>query len=356
MTDVERTTMRASLRETWRKWPRWVGPATLCWAVVQGGLALVWALAGRPLADRGAAPRPAAADMSRPTADWFVFAVTVLAAVAVPAAARYRERPAVRALPWVACGLSVASAFGLLMDVLGLLLGQGVDSPPAAVQHALGLLGAVLLAATARSHRSAACGRCGGAHEKVIRPAPSAAPRRVHLFAYAGTLAFLPYAAMKVTWATGGAFAGVSSAEMHADSERNGASGLWLTLDSWGLDPTALLAALGVFLLFGLIRPWGQVFPRWTLILRDRRVPRWLPLTPALIGTATLVPYGVLGSGYLALATAGALPVRRGDFHSDADVLLVGWIGATAFALYGVALLVAARSYWLRTRPVCPPR
>ncbi|WP_343244020.1 hypothetical protein [Streptomyces sp. SID13726] len=124
--------------------------------------------------------------------------------------------------------------------------------------------------------------------------------------------------------------------------------------ESWGLDPTALLAALGVFLLWGLVRPWGQVFPRWTLFLRGRRVPRWLPLAPALLGAATLAPYGVVGAGYLTLAAAGVVTIRRGDFHSSGDALLVGWVGMVAFAVYGIALTVAAHSYWLRTRPACP--
>ncbi|GAB2604827.1 hypothetical protein GCM10027168_42200 [Streptomyces capparidis] len=52
---------------------------------------------------------------------------------------------------------------------------------------------------------------------------------------------------------------------MLAISKRNGASEIWLTPESWGLDATVLLAALGVFLLWGLVRPWGQTFPRWTL-------------------------------------------------------------------------------------------
>lgn len=134
--------------------------------------------------------------------------------------------------------------------------------------------------------------------------------------AWAGTVAFLPYAAMKQIWAFGGTFAGTSGAEMRAISERNGASGIWLTFESWGLDATMLLAALGIFLLWGLVRPWGQVFPRWTPFLRGRRVPRGLPLTPALIGAATLAPYGVLGLGYMALATMDVVTIRRGDFHS----------------------------------------
>ncbi|MGZ9931740.1 hypothetical protein ACXNSR_17805 [Streptomyces sp. NC-S4] len=46
------------------------------------------------------------------------------------------------------------------------------------------------------------------------------------------------------------------------------------------------------------------------------------------------------------------MSMRRGDFRSAGDALLVGWIGMAAFAVYGIALTVAARSYWLRTRPV----
>jgi hypothetical protein len=157
---------------------------------------------------------------------------------------------------------------------------------------------------------------------------------------------------MKLTWASGGTFAGITGEEMLAISKRNGASGTWLTLESWGLDGTVLLAALGVFLLWGLVRPWGQVFPRWTLWLRGRRVPRWLPLTPAVIGAATLAPYGVLGAGYVTLATVGAVTMRRGDFPSSGDALLVSWIGMAAFAVYGVALVVAIRSYWARTHSI----
>jgi hypothetical protein len=157
---------------------------------------------------------------------------------------------------------------------------------------------------------------------------------------------------MKLTWASGGTFAGMTGEEMLALSKRNGASEMWLTLESWGLDGTVLLAMLGTFLLWGLVRPWGQAFPRWTLWLRGRRVPRWLPLAPALIGAATLAPYGVFGVGYVTLATVGMVTMRRGDFHSSGDALLVAWIGMAAFALYGVALAVAARSYWLRTHSI----
>ncbi|WP_266412111.1 hypothetical protein [Streptomyces sp. NBC_01285] len=329
-------TTRTPRRVWWQRWPYWADRAAMAWAVTYTGFALACALTGTPLLHLGGAPGASALD-------WGFTAVGALAVLACGAVVRYGPRPAVRGLLRVVCALAGIAAFGLLMDVITLVFGQGVDSAVAAAHHALAAVGALLLAATAQSGRRPAA-------EAAVR-APSAASRPVQLAACAGTAAFLPYAGMKLVWVSGGTFAGVSGDEMLAVSRRNGASGIWLTLESWGLDGTVLLAALGVFLLWGLVRPWGQVFPRWTPWLRGRRVPRWLPLAPAFVGAATLAPYGVFGIGYAALCTAGVVTMRRGDFHSSGDALLVAWIGMAAFAVYGAALTAAARSYWLRTRP-----
>ncbi|MEW1688412.1 hypothetical protein ACIQOF_25655 [Streptomyces sp. NPDC091265] len=327
-------TTRAPRRRWWQGRPDRVARATTAWAVVYAGFGLSCALSGTPLLYLGSRSGP-------PALAWGAAGLGALTALVCGAVARYGPLPALRVLLWVCCVPAGLAAFGLLMDLITLVFGQGVDSGVAAANHALAGAGAVLLAATARSvHHSPTA---------VAVRAPSAAPRPVQLAASAGTAAFLPYAAMKLVWAYGGTFAGMSGEEMLAISKRNGASGAWLALESWGLDGTVLLAALGVFLLWGLVRPWGQVFPRWTLLLRGRRVPRWLPLGPALVGAATLAPYGLFGVGYAALATSGAVTMRRGDFHSSGDALLVAWIGLGAFAVYGGALTVAARSYWHRT-------
>ncbi|MFJ4950228.1 hypothetical protein [Streptomyces sp. NPDC088760] len=332
MVDATGTT-RAPWRMWWQRWPSWVGRVATAWAVAYAGFGLACALSGTPLLYLGSHPGPS-------TLGWGVAGVGALAALACGAVARYGLQPALRVLLWVVCVLAATAAFGLLMDVITLVFGQGVDNGVAAAHHVLAAAGVLLLAATARSRRMPAA---------PVLQAPSPASGPVQLVACAGTAAFLPYAAMKITWASGGTFAGMTGEEMLAVSQRNGASGIWVTLESWGMDGTVLLAALGAFLLWGLVRPWGQVFPRWTLWLRGRRVPRWLPLAPALIGAATLAPYGVFGVGYLTLATAGMVTMRRGDFHSSSDALLVAWIGLAAFAVYGIALIVAARSYWLRT-------
>ncbi|GAA3441339.1 hypothetical protein [Planomonospora venezuelensis] len=320
-----------------------------------GGFGLVSALTGTAVFYRAAEPLPVGLN-------WIIVVVAVLASAAASAAVRpWGRRVPRRVVPAMLIGLclvSGAAAFGLLMDAVTLIFTQTVDSWTATANRTLAATGVVLLIATARSHRSStygACPRCGTAHASspTRGPEPAPAPRRVRVAAYAGAAAFLPYAAMKTTWALGGTFAGVGGAQMTATIERNGASGVLLTLERWGVDATVLLAALGVFLILGLVRPWGQVFPRWTPVLRGRRVPRWLPLTPALIGAATLAPYGAVGIVYAALGAAGAVTVPRGDFPTPGDALLVAWVGLGAFAVYGIALGAAAWSYLRRTRPVC---
>ncbi|MFF2661049.1 hypothetical protein ACFVUH_27265 [Kitasatospora sp. NPDC058032] len=323
----------------WRRVDGWRtdGRAVAAWGVGYAVLGAGCALGGTPLFGAAAV-------------GWAVAAVGLAAAAAGAVLGAAGPGRAVRGVLWTLCGLAAAGAFGLLMDAITLLFGQGLDSGPGAAEHALAALGAGLLAAAARSGTAPSAGsHSAGPRSGASRPAPSAASGTVQLAALAGSAAFVPYVVMKLCWASGGTFAGMSGAEMHAASVRNGASGVWLTLESWGLDGTALLAGLGVFLLWGLVRPWGQVFPRWTLPLAGRPVPRWLPLLPALLGVATLAPYGAVGVGWSALATAGVVEVPRGDFPTAADTLLVAWIGLGAFAVYGAALAVAARSYWRRT-------
>ncbi|SHF83341.1 hypothetical protein [Streptoalloteichus hindustanus] len=339
-----------------RSWPDWVGQATAGWAAVYGTFGLVAIASGAPVLSASLAP-------GLFVADWAVVAVAVLAATAATATflpwGRRVPRTGLLSVLWglvVVCGLG---AFGLLMQVVTLLVAHDVDSWLGTAHQALAATGAVLLAGTARGYRHrtrGTCPRCGTTHgpsSARVRREPTAAPRGVRLAAYIGSAAFLPYIAMKTVWAWGGTFAGVTGADMIPSAERQGGGGTWTVLESWGLDPTALLAALGVFLLHGLVHPWGQVFPRWAPLLTGRPVPRWLPLTPALLGAATLAPYGVLGLGYLTLNALGLVTIRQGDFQSTEDVLLVAWCGMVAFCGYGLALAVAARSYFVRTRPRC---
>ncbi|WP_157034651.1 hypothetical protein [Actinocatenispora sera] len=51
----------------------------------------------------------------------------------------------------------------------------------------------------------------------------------------------------------------------------------------WAGLGLAVSASLGALLTWGLIRPWGEVFPRWMPGLRGRRVPVLLAVLPGLL-------------------------------------------------------------------------
>src|SRR5438067_2099990 len=80
----------------------------------------------------------------------------------------------------------------------------------------------------------------------------------------------------------------------------------------------AILATLGLVgsaLTFGLIRPWGEVFPRWIPLLRGRRVPILLAFVPA-VAVAILVTSAGLMMTRILLAHPTA--ANCGDGSCDA--------------------------------------
>ena len=243
--------------------------------------------------------------------------------------------------------LSLAGSCFVLLDLIQLVLTGTVndrdgdsDWPAFGERLATVALGA-LFAASATSWRrrtNGHCPRCGRAHAadvaRIEHPAPSTASARVCRFAYAGCFAFVPYLALHGLHA-----AGVAHRFDDLYSDRSILPGSRLLVFAF---LAVVLVGPAVFLLLGLVRPWGMVFPRWCVWLAGRRVPRFLPLVPTWIVAPTLALYGT-GSAIYALA---------------AGYTLIGLGGAAslAFGVYGWALAVAAVSYQRRSRPVCVPR
>jgi hypothetical protein len=161
----------------------------MVWGLVYATFGLACALSQTPLQYFGDSPGPSALG-------WAVAAVGVLAVSACAAVGRYGLRPTLRVGLWVVCGLAGIAAFGLLMDIITLIFGQGVDSSAAAANHALAATGVLLLAATARSDRPPFAASVPASSTAV--PVPSAASRTVQFAACAGTASFLPYMAMKL--------------------------------------------------------------------------------------------------------------------------------------------------------------
>lgn len=104
----------------------------------------------------------------------------------------------------------------------------------------------------------------------------------------------LPYALLRLTWLTPWPQLG---GEVVADDPSIRVWGLALSTGAW----------LGVLLTLGLIRPWGEVFPRWFPVVGGRAVPVAAAAVPGFTVAALLcfaaVPI-VLSASTLGLASA----------------------------------------------------
>lgn len=244
---------------------------------------------------------------------------------------------------WTAATLATAGSFGLVIDLVATAGSGHVENWPRLLNGLFCATAAVLfaIAATATHRRKTGrCIRCGTVHAPELTrktaPEPSTPPRWIRTTAYLGAAAFLPYISIKTIWAFGITIDKIPPPELQGDNPMG-------ALAAGNIDLTALLAVLAAILNVALVSRWGQRFPRWTLFLNDRPVPRWIPLTPAWLGAATLAPYG--------LGMAVMLP-----FWPALDIDAPWWIvaaGALGFGGFGLTAGIAAWWYQKATRPIC---
>ncbi|MFK8843887.1 hypothetical protein [Streptomyces sp. Ac-502] len=161
-----------------------------------------------------------------------------------------------------------------------------------------------------------------------IPPPPRWAVRAAYASALSATVGFIPIHAI---WALG--------IPLWADERKfrdwyAAGGGPYLLV----LSGLALLAGI---LALSLVRPWGLTFPKWTMFLAGRRVPR-----RTLAGTAFAV------SASLLLYTVWAAAQTVEDF--DEDGVFSPWVvvyGIPQFLVWGIGLFIAAHSYRHRTSP-----
>jgi hypothetical protein len=106
------------------------------------------------------------------------------------------------------------------------------------------------------------------------------------------------------------------------------------------------LAVGGAVLTLGLIQGWGEVFPRWMIGLRGRRVPIALAVVPAGIVSVVVTSAGVM---FVRMGLAGRFAVDVPGGHSN----VAAWLPQMFGPLWGVALAAATYAYWLRRRGAC---
>ncbi|MEV4065697.1 hypothetical protein [Nonomuraea dietziae] len=102
------------------------------------------------------------------------------------------------------------------------------------------------------------------------------------------------------------------------------------------------LGLLGAVLTVGLVRPWGEIWPRWVPFLRGRPIPARLPAYSAL---AVSLPITSAGLMYVRQKLGGEQVGPAGAADE-----LGAWLPEMLWPLWGAALAVAAMAYLTRRR------
>ena len=174
---------------------------------------------------------------------------------------------------WVVGGVVAAASAVFAADVLPVdawvTLGRniaGLAEELASIGVVLGLTVAVLLWALVGGTAMRDGGMLDAPGRWVLRHR-----RTITVLAALGPM---PYAALRLTWLTPWPH-GVPSDALPPDTR---IWGLLLSSGAWA----------GMILTIGLIRPWGEVFPRWMPLVAGRPVPVWLAATPGSVVAAIL--------------------------------------------------------------------
>jgi len=163
---------------------------------------------------------------------------------------------------------------------------------------------------------------------RTSRPVPAWANRVAHVI----PLLTLPSGLWRIGLALGYSMGALD--ETGAPARVMGGEAVYVV----GLSVFSELVALTAF---GLVRPWGEVFPRWLPWLGARRVPPYAAITAATVGGIALVAIWTFAFRDVFM---GHLPLR---FAGDGWAALM--VGCYApLQLWGPLLLVLTWAYWRR--------
>lgn len=353
-------TRKAGFRRWLRTWPTWIGYATAAWSLVYGALGLYWTLggAGFPFGtenDPKAATESILGGARTGTLAPVVAALGLAGAMVASAMAGVRRSPnrsLLRGPPILfALGVSVALLL-VIPDRRALvavayapifLVGAPFGWPPVdyfevavpwpVINQFVCIAGGFLWAGTAvvyRRRTRGACTNCGRDGSGGGWTEPSTAARWGGWAAGVAVLVPLLYAATRWAWALGIPL-GISE-EFLREGQK---TGMWLAGAALSVVDVA-----GALLTLGLVRRWGEVFPRWMVGLSGRRVPPAMAIIPASLVSV--------------MVTSAGLQVVR-DFLANgfpAD----GWATTApglVWPLWGAGLGAATLAYYYRRRDRC---
>ncbi|MEI8407549.1 MULTISPECIES: hypothetical protein [unclassified Kribbella] len=167
------------------------------------------------------------------------------------------------------------------------------------------------------------CGRPGAAWTR-----PESARRWGFWATIVAVLCPMPYALLRMTWLLPNPI-GFDAGELNAEPG--------MKLFGLGLGLIALTSGI---VTLGLVRPWGEVWPRWIPFVAGRPVPI----------KAAVIPGAVAGT-LLLVSSASLISLLWSSDASIAENLLSLLI--LPFPLWGAAVGLATAAYYYRRRPTC---
>ncbi|MEU0156247.1 hypothetical protein [Micromonospora fulviviridis] len=209
--------------------------------------------------------------------------------------------------------------------------GQVFDWPLAA--RCAALVGGVLLAGALllwQRRTAGACPACGRDDDERGWTSPASAARWGRWAAYTAAVIPFAYALTRFAWAAG----------IPLGIPRDFLAEMRETGLVWAGAGLGAFATVGAILTLGLVRPWGERFPRWLPGLAGRRVPIRLAVVPA-----TLVAVSVTA------ATLGLL--TKPEFWQIGHEFSLASAPMLLWPVWGVALGAATLAYHLRRRGAC---
>lgn len=138
----------------------------------------------------------------------------------------------------------------------------------------------------------------------------------------------MPYALLRMTWLLPNPI-GFSADELDADPG--------IRLFGLGLGLVALTSGL---VTLGLIRPWGEIWPRWMPVLAKRPVPIKAAVIPGAIATVLLL-----------VASPSLVDMTWSEGATSWENLK--WILIFPFPLWGASVGLATAAYYYRRRGTC---
>ncbi|AUY52776.1 hypothetical protein [Streptomyces sp. CB01881] len=115
-------------------------------------------------------------------------------------------------------------------------------------------------------------------------------------------------------------------------------------IPGWGVVYVIGLSVVSeafALLTLGLVRPWGEVVPRWIPVIGGRRVHPLAAVVPAALGAAALV---CIWSGFVFWWSVEETPAMQGPWHTIVGTLY------QPLVLWGPLLAAVTVSYYRRHR------